>query len=401
MGVIVRKSNPTFFLEFLRHPESGTPCPPGSWELDHSIADIDLVRKAWYRNSQLSDSERERLMSLVPPPIGKALANPSSLTEGERRFAMGWPSPEQIKANIAAVGLGDMSPEEILTRTSVDSNWLKTMDQADLVINRFNIRPSLRSADQWVFTLDQDAADSLARTPQEHTAYVNAFREKKLFKRPPSFWEGAQERVVEIANQIEAKRAYERKKEKGQFCLISTPEWIRQLGREGGSFGFIIYKTADVRVAIDEFLRHCSYTDIKYEKCWRAFLEVRIFGPKGEMGYFHFLTRATWDSFHDRDYIKWSTGDLETAADNVSAYKADYRLARIQEPQLHQRYFLIIDKEGLPPVKNIIITDKPVFPEVWVYDSDWEPPTDGDGIRDKDGYQGRLRVRTLGNPGLK
>jgi hypothetical protein len=182
----------------------------------------------------------------------------------------------------------------------------------------------------------------------------------------------------------------------------STPEWIRQLGRQGDTFGFIIYKTPDPRVMFDEFIRpHPIYSNVgwaaSFDKIWEHFLRQRLFGKGGEINYMQCLTRATLDSYHEQDYMKWSTGDLEATADDVSAYKAHYRLARTQEPELHQQYFVFMDKEGFPRIKNMIFEYKLVFPEVWVYDADWEPPADGGGVHDEDGYRGRLRVRPLSN----
>jgi hypothetical protein len=111
MEIIAKNYNISSSKKLIKHPEGSLMCHPGSWELDHSNVDTNLVIKAAYKNDELSGSERERLLSITEPTIGKALANPSSLTEEERRFVMGWPSPEQYKANIAAVGLEDMTPE--------------------------------------------------------------------------------------------------------------------------------------------------------------------------------------------------------------------------------------------------------------------------------------------------
>jgi hypothetical protein len=88
-----------------------------------------------------------------------------------------------------------------------------------------------------------------------------------------------------------------------------------------------------------------------------------------------------------------STGDLEVPATDTAAHKINHRKARSQwKTGPHQQYFLVMDKEGFPPIKNVILRHRAVFPEVWVYDVDWRPPADGNRVHDEDGYQGRLRV---------
>lgn len=126
---------------YVRHPELGTPMPPGSWKLKHTQAEIELVAKAMHHQADLTDADREQLLLLSGPLIGKALCAPSSITDDERRQIIGWPPTEQCAANIAAVGLGDMRPEDIVAETVKDQSWLKTREQAHLVANRFNLRP--------------------------------------------------------------------------------------------------------------------------------------------------------------------------------------------------------------------------------------------------------------------
>lgn len=405
MVVIRCTHHPLAFRSAIKHPVTGVPYRPGSWELDHSEADLALVSKAMLRNDELTEEEREQIrdmQAMSSPIVVKALADPSLLTEEERHLAMDWPPQEQRRANIAAVGLGDMAPDEILARTAADPGWLRTRAQADLIVNRFNLRQPLPGKDFWIFPLDQDAADVLVQKPHERFAYIKARQQRGLLTRPDPIWTGARERVTDLESQVEAERVYERSREQGEHCLISTPEWIRRLGRKGGTFGFNIYKTTDLPILFDEFLaaerkrsssRLLTHTVDTFQELWEYFLRQRVFGRSGEIRYMNLLLRASYDTFPERGYMVWSTGNLEAPAADTAAFRNHHRLARTGwETGLHQRYFVVIDKEGFPPIKYIIFRHRAVFPEVWVYDAEWEPPADGDGIHDEDGYQGRLRV---------
>ncbi|KAH8200214.1 hypothetical protein TruAng_005606 [Truncatella angustata] len=53
------------------------------------------------------------------------------------------------------------------------------------------------------------------------------------------------------------------------------------------------------------------------------------------------------------------------------------------------------DEKGFPPICDIIDDRGAIFPKAWVYDSNWSPPADGDGVCDADGYEGRLRIKGL------
>ncbi|ETS86563.1 hypothetical protein PFICI_00391 [Pestalotiopsis fici W106-1] len=407
MVVVHRKHWPPAFKVAVKHPETGRPYHPGSWELNHSEADRLLVEKAGRSNHELTDEERDQIRAMPAmssPIIVKTLADPSSLTEEERCLAMDWPPEQQRRANIAGVGLGDMDPDQILAQTAADPGWLRTRAQAELIVNRFNVRPRLPRLDFWEFPYDQRTADRLVQKKDDFFVYMKARRQQDLLTRPDPIWTGAKEKVTDLENQVEDKRAYERSREHGMHCLITTPEWIRQLKREDATFGFNIYKTAEVPVLYDEFLaaerkrpssRILTMATVDtFQELWKYFMNQRVFGQSGEIRYINLLLRGTNQADLERENMVWTTGDLEAPAADAAAFKNHHRLARAGwENGIHPRYFLVMDKEGFPPIKHVIFRHRAIFPEVWIYDAEWAPPPGVDGIHDEDGYQGRIRMR--------
>lgn len=425
------------FKGYIKHPETGKMYPPESWEINHTVAEMDLVNKAQQHNGHLTDVEREQLIALSGPIFGKALGNPSSLTEEERRLAMGWPPAEQCRANIAAVGLGDLAPEEILAKIVAGHIWLNR-EQSLLVVRRFHLNPP-PDGDRIRETLpyDQSAANILVATTNEATAFFRAKMQWDRLQPPKSKWARGQARVKQFAIQA-ADRARE-EKDPSRFPLAtlenfplatlsslplsildgfrpssppdgfppSTPEWVKQVVRERRQLGFNIYKTSDVRTVFDDFAQlqprnHAVYRfydlnnrAISFDAFWKYFLDTKVFGDRGDICHMRYLSQATYDTHPVCQWMTWFISDLEVPAASDAEYRAHHRSARIQWKGTHHRYFLVMDLQGFPPITHILRRDSAIFPEVWVCDADWEPPADGDGVHDEDGYKGRVRVRII------
>lgn len=97
---------------------------------------LALYQKARYHQDQLTDTERQLLLSRGDV-VGKALAYPSSLTEVERNRVLGWPSPDVVRANIERVTNGELSTAgELFAKAHMDFNSL-TEAEKDLLGHNF------------------------------------------------------------------------------------------------------------------------------------------------------------------------------------------------------------------------------------------------------------------------
>jgi len=77
----------------------------------------ELYAKARGHRGELTGEDRALLLSRGDL-IGKALAQPSSLTEAERNEVLGRQSPDQVRANIERVSNGRMSTvAELVSKT--------------------------------------------------------------------------------------------------------------------------------------------------------------------------------------------------------------------------------------------------------------------------------------------
>ncbi|CZR62574.1 uncharacterized protein PAC_12471 [Phialocephala subalpina] len=96
-----------------------------------------LYTKAQDHQDELTQEERELLLSRGDV-IGKALAQPSSLSDAERNDVKGLPSPDVVRANIERATNGKMSTvDEILSKARLDVRSL-SKDEIDLIANNFH-----------------------------------------------------------------------------------------------------------------------------------------------------------------------------------------------------------------------------------------------------------------------
>lgn len=393
---------------YIRHPESGFLKPPGSWELDHTLAEIALVKKAKDNNADLTDADREQLLKLSGPLIGKALGSPSSLTEEERRRAMGWPSSEECAANIAAVGL-DLSPEDFIAKAAIGTGWM-TLEQAHLLIHRFNARPLEELV--WKPPRDRINAESLIKTDQEARVALAAMRRFRNLNGtdPDAMFRERRKRANEVAQEA-AEDLFRRRTEEDladrrradEAIAAKTPAWLNEFVKSQRKFGFVVYKTAGLRPLLDEFITAEkqksgeTWTLVpsisSFERLWAYFIDEAIFARNGEIDHMHlYVTGAT--QFPARLLMSSLTYNFEASAVDGRAYREHFKDGSVKAgaSDLSTRYFILVDEKGFPPICDIIGDRTAIYPEAWVYDANWSPPADTDGVRDADGYEGRLRV---------
>lgn len=396
------------FQYYPKHPESGFAYPPGSWELDHSVADIQLVDKARRtkkEGAKLTEAESERLISISGPLIGRALGNPLSLDEDERRSAMGWPSNEECKTNLAAVGLEGLTPEEAVKKAVQDTSWM-TREQAHLFMHKFNVRPSTETRRR--VPLDKGTAEFLVSTPDEIMAFWSSHVEFQKHLKTDLLLRSAREKEetakadAELAKDGKDKEVKEEENATPQpepLMTVEYPEWVNDIVCHKKVFGFVIYKTDEIQPLMEQYIqaeteKWGEAPDIpileSFKRFWKHFLREAVFGPHGEVSHMN----QEIDGTHKHvahSYMMYRTGKIEGPDD--AAFRQDFRaeVTRGLRKGFSERYFLLIDKEGFPPIPNVIYSNRLAVPEVWVYDVDWEPPAESG--QDSDGYRGRVKVR--------
>ncbi|KAH8648542.1 hypothetical protein BX600DRAFT_442830 [Xylariales sp. PMI_506] len=353
---------------------------PGCWELNHTAAEIALVQKAGEHNADLTDAERAQLLSISEQPYGKALSMPSSLSEEVRRCVMGWPPDGSCCRNLAAVGLGHLGPDQVMAKAHPDPKWL-TSEQAHLVMHRFN-----------ACSLEEDT-ESTVPTDRETAASSGA---------NPGGGRGIPQCQVSLSTPRHVPTAVRRRPVKAP--AMEYPKWVHDIVREKRTYGFTIYRTTEIEAKRLEYIetqtvrrgkppKHKSLKS--FSRLWTQFLASTIWGLFGEIEQMH--DAITGHRHHiARPFMDLTTGEFDASATEEAAFREHFRTSRAEgklRPGLHKRYFLLIDEDGFPSVRNVVFHNMAPFPEVWVYDPDWNPPEDGDGIRDADGYQGRLKVR--------
>ncbi|KAK8852065.1 hypothetical protein PGQ11_014544 [Apiospora arundinis] len=121
-------------------------------------------------------------------------------------------------------------------------------------------------------------------------------------------------------------------------------------------------------------------------------------GEGNEFGVMH--KALTGEDKQNPDVKRSMLGDVEIQArispvSETTIFRLMTRFTQTcyPQPSVHPRYVLVLNSDGFPPLDSIINDAKVVLPEVWVIDADWDPPVEGDGFKDADGYEGRLKVR--------
>ncbi|KAK8029326.1 hypothetical protein PG991_006382 [Apiospora marii] len=397
---------------WVKHPDTGQGYSQFSWPLYQSGADLALIEKVRANQKQgvpLSDQDKEQLLAAFGPLTGKALAYPASLTSEERRSVKGWPDNETRQANLEAVGLGHMTAEEVMAKAQNDAGWM-TLEQANLVRQRFHARP-LDAFDWNVKAEDKVFAVKAVETEEETKAYLKAhlrWRELSGLSAMQDLKRKSQRIFAELAAN---RKDFEERQDKGQL----TEEERRKLAEEKrmadcqaiygtGIIGFGLYRTQELMDLLDEYWEQAAdWRDGFFRgKKPRLFLHTLKRTLEGESSEFHVMHKAVTGETDWPLHYKIGTKqarELVAPAAAASVFRHDHRTNHRQDmfqgnsKTLHPRYFLVWDRDGFPPLDNIIKDNKVVLPEVWVYDAEWKPPTDGNGIHDADGYEGHLKVR--------
>ncbi|KAK7928400.1 hypothetical protein PG985_005398 [Apiospora marii] len=411
----------------VKHPDTGQGYSQFSWPLYQSGADLALIERVRANQKQgvpLSDQDREQLLAAFGPLTGKALAYPASLTSDERRTVKGWPDTETRQANLEAVGLGHMTAEEVMAKAQNDAGWM-TLEQANLVRQRFNARP-LDALDWKVDGFDKGFAVEAVQTEEEGMTYVYAHvRWRELSGL--DVWEDSRRNSRARFAELAAKRKdLEERMAKGQLTKWELriekskedsrrEKEARKLAEEKrmaelqavygtGLIGFGLYKTQELMDLLDEYWEQAAdwrdgFFRGKKDRLFQRALKKSLEGEDSEFHVMHkAVTGETEWPLHYKIGTKMAR-ELVAPAAAASVFRHDHRTNRGQDmfqgnyKTLHPRYFLVWDRHGFPALDNILKENTVVLPEVWVYDAEWEPPADGDGIRDADGYEGRLRVR--------
>ncbi|KAF3008054.1 hypothetical protein E8E14_006638 [Neopestalotiopsis sp. 37M] len=421
------------FVRPIRHPELDHTYTPGSWELSHTAAEIDRLERAETDPASLTQEDKEDLIKMFGPLFGKTLADPSSLTLEERRAVVGWPDQVTRKKNLEAAGLGETTAEALLEKIVKDDSaaWM-TAEQAHLVLHRFNARPLEEIKWPYVKERGRRAAANKVETKEERYAYATASAHFKELKGISHAQQMAKRRRIAEQKQEAAQKEFEIRNAEGRLTdleriMLETEEEHKVAGQQEqidcdtlfgtNQFGFYIYKAAELHALLAEYVADEANRDESGEppqekrqylrtlnKLWLRFLKHKIFDdPQDGEGEFEVIHRAVTgkQGRHPAQRLArcW-TRKLEPPAADAGACREDHRTRRARAAGkedwidgFNPRYFLVMDREGFPPIDTIIYFDKVPLAEVWVYDADWEPPSDGDGIRDSDGYEGRLRVR--------
>ncbi|KAK8127294.1 hypothetical protein PG984_008402 [Apiospora sp. TS-2023a] len=420
------------------HPETGEQHPLYSWNLYQSAAHLALIEKVranrkmdfssstkWEAGVPLTDQDREQLLAAFGPLLGKAIAYPDSLTSEERCTVKGWPDDTTRQANLEAVGLGHMTAEEVLAQANPDAGWM-TLEQANLVRQRFNARPL--DALDWrngKFGADKFFALKSVETRDEDWAYLQAHLRWRDLSGLDAMQNARRNTRANISTQAAVRKDFEERQANGQLTewelkIVKATEDVRiekearklaEAKREAecqaiygtGAIGFGLYRTQELMDLLDEYWEQAAdwrdgFFRGKKPRLFRRALKKTLEGEANEFDIMHQAVTGEkgWP-------LRWKIAtcaarELVAPAAAASAFRHDHHTRRYQDNYtLHPRYFLVWDRDGFPPLDNILTENTVVLPEVWVYDAQWEPPADGDGIRDADGYEGRLKVRFLYN----
>jgi hypothetical protein len=183
-------------------------------------------------------------------------------------------------------------------------------------------------------------------------------------------------------------------------------ERVKDVIRAERPFGFCIYRTNEIEPLLaaftsKKFILSDPPLDFTrdFGEFWDHFVQNAVFGRDGELFQIWHRRQRTFDPHPALPFMRWSCGALEAGPDDGVAYRDDFRLQRDKwaADGTSQRYFLVVSKEGFPPVKCVEYEDRVAYTWVWIYDAEWAPPPAADGedgeLRDPDGYQGRLKVR--------
>jgi hypothetical protein len=110
---------------------------PGVPEIAY-ILPQELYIEAQNRQNQLTDAERQLLLSRGDL-IGKALAQPTSLTESERYKVMDRPPPNVVRARIEVASNGELSTvAELVAKATLDASGLNDAELY-LMSNNFHL----------------------------------------------------------------------------------------------------------------------------------------------------------------------------------------------------------------------------------------------------------------------
>ena len=109
---------------------------PGVPEIAYTLPQ-ELYLKAQNQQNQLTDAERQLLLSRGDL-IGKALAQPSSLTEVERYWVLDRPPPDVVRARIELASNGELSTvAELVVKATPDASGLNNTELY-LMANNFH-----------------------------------------------------------------------------------------------------------------------------------------------------------------------------------------------------------------------------------------------------------------------
>ncbi|KAK8024578.1 hypothetical protein PG993_012644 [Apiospora rasikravindrae] len=128
-----------------------------------------LYEKAEKRNLDLTDDERAVLLSRGDT-VGKALAQPQSLTLAERYEVLGWGPPEELYASIRRASGGSISrPRELFdkARASAPSYESLTLDELELLILGFQTLEVYKEKRFWHMFPGNEEARNLVWAQQE------------------------------------------------------------------------------------------------------------------------------------------------------------------------------------------------------------------------------------------
>ncbi|KAK7946280.1 uncharacterized protein PG986_010601 [Apiospora aurea] len=391
------------------HPETGQKFREFSWSLYQSAADLALIDKAranLNEGTPLSDQDREQLLAAFRPVTGKAMAYPTSLTPEERRAVVGWPDNETRQANLEAVGLGHMTAEKVMAKVHEEGAGWMTLEQANLVRQRFNARP-LDAFDWSVERYDKSLTVKAVQTEEEGKAYDSAqvrWRELSGLSLRQDIQRTSQQFFAERAAKL---KGFEERRAKGQLTardLEIEESKEKPPPRERGARAGRRENKGGVELMdlVDEYWAQAAdwrdgFFRGKKARVFRRALKKTLEGEANEFDVVHRAVTGEKEPLLMRSKITTDVARelVAPAAAAASVFRHDHRRNRWQENRrVLPRYFLVRDRDGFPPLDSILMDNKVVLPEVWVYDAEWEPPADGDGVRDADGYEGRLKFPT-------
>jgi hypothetical protein len=171
----------------------------------------ELHTKAQDHQDQLTQEERQLLLSRGDV-IGKALAEPSSLTDVERNNVIGRPHPAAVRVYIDRATDGQLSTAtELIAKARVDLRGLSKVE-LDLVANNFNETLSM-SMNNWNHAPGAKEARNLLMPAGEQDIIVAAAKQQLMG--PETNWEAyvaARQEAEEQRRRAEAtrKEEYER-----------------------------------------------------------------------------------------------------------------------------------------------------------------------------------------------